>query len=79
MPGFTQEENLALFWISEQTSLRQLKAAIGSKTLWKYRLHFHDSVETFVESQNKGKLSLTKEESDLVSHMYTVESRRNHQ
>jgi len=52
LPGFANERGLALFWIQEKADLRSFKKAIGSKTIFKYRLRFFPSVEEFIESKH---------------------------
>jgi hypothetical protein len=42
-----------LYWIDEKTDLRNVKEAIGSKLIWKYRLNFYPSFEAFIETQNR--------------------------
>jgi hypothetical protein len=53
MPGYIQPvENMLvhdLYWIGENVNIRELKKAIGSKLIWKYRLRFFRSLEEFVE------------------------------
>jgi hypothetical protein len=52
MPGETNEKGLSLFWIDEKEDLRDFKKAIGSKTIFKYRIRFFTNVEEFVESKH---------------------------
>ena len=52
MPGYANEKGLILFWVDESESIRSLKKAIGSKTIFKYRLRFFTSIEAFVESNH---------------------------
>lgn len=44
-----------MYWVDEKIKLRDFKEAIGSKLIWKYRLHFFTSLEEFIESQNASK------------------------
>lgn len=75
MPGYTGgsvgETNLItdMYWIDEKTTLREVKEAIGSKLIWKYRLRFYDSLESFIESQNTRKTTseFTAEERALLA------------
>ena len=55
MPGFANEKGLALYWIHDLNELRSFKKAIGSKTIFKYRLRFFTTVEEFVESKYNSK------------------------
>ncbi|MEJ7645826.1 MAG: hypothetical protein WKF87_14625 [Chryseolinea sp.] len=52
LPGFANERGLALIWIREKADLRSFKKAIGSKTIFKFRLRFFPSVEEFIESKH---------------------------
>lgn len=52
MPGSSVERGLTLYWINESDSLRAFKKAIGSKTIFKYRIRFYTNVEDFIESKH---------------------------
>jgi len=78
MPGSLEHNGLALYWINEYADLRDFKKAIGSKTVFKYRLRFYSSVEEFVESQNNVRINyFTKEEQALIRKMSSLEKVRN--
>lgn len=53
MPGYIQpvdaEQIHDLYWIGDNVSIKEFKKAIGSKIIWKHRLHFFKSLEEFVE------------------------------
>lgn len=49
--GYSLESGVCLYWIDEKEKLRDFKRAIGSKTIFKYRLRFYTSVEEMIESQ----------------------------
>jgi hypothetical protein len=82
MPGYTGGSTVEggvysdMYWIDEKLKLRDLKEAIGSKMVWKYRLNFYTSLESFIESQNKKKSSsdFTAEErallAEIQAHVY---------
>ncbi len=53
LPGSSDEGDLALYWVNDTAKLRDFKKAIGAKTIFKYRLLFFASVESFHESQKK--------------------------
>jgi hypothetical protein len=53
MPGSAENNTLCLFWIDERSTLREFKKAIGSKTVFKYRLQFYSSIESYMLSQPK--------------------------
>jgi hypothetical protein len=74
MPGYTgtfsgNEEVHDLYWVDEKIKLRAFKEAVGSKLIWKYRLHFYPSLEAFIEAQNQRKDSseLTPEDLALIA------------
>ena len=77
MQGYSEANDLALFWISEKSNLRDFKKAIGSKLVFKHRLHFFTSVEEFVESQNIKLNTFTKEEQALIRKMKAWDKSKN--
>jgi len=78
MPGYVDNSTATvthdLYWLSDQTELREMKEAVGSKLVWKYRLKFYASLEDFLQSQdNTNKVAeLTQEDLDLMAHMRDV-------
>ena len=60
-----------LYWIDDETDLRTFKEAIGSKLIWKYRLQFFNTLESFIEAQNakKNDAKFTPEELNLIAEM----------
>ena len=78
MPGYVDNSTATvthdLYWLSDKTELREMKEAVGSKLVWKYRLKFYASLEDFLQSQDntaKGD-ELTQEDLDLMAHMRDV-------
>lgn len=70
MPGSSEDRHLSLFWIEEGADFREFKKSIGSKTIFKYRLRFYNSVEEFVESKNiKSRNRFTAQEESMISNM----------
>jgi hypothetical protein len=74
MPGYIDNSATKymhdLFWLDETTDVRVFKEAIGSKLIWKYRLHFFSSLEEFLQSRSTGnELALTQEDLDLIAAM----------
>ena len=66
MSGAPESESLYLFWIDEKLSLRDFKKAIGSKTVFKYRLCFFSSIEHYLESKKSNKeIVFTPREQEL--------------
>ena len=63
-----------LYWLNDQTELRELKEAVGSKLVWKYRLKFYTRLEDFLQSQDtttKG-TEFTQDDLALMAHMRKV-------
>ncbi|MEO5980423.1 MAG: hypothetical protein ABIS36_25705 [Chryseolinea sp.] len=54
MQGFANEKGVALYWIDDDDQIRSFKKAIGSKTIFKFRLKFYMTVEEFVETRFNG-------------------------
>ena len=78
MPGYVDNTTATvtndLYWLNKHTELREMKEAIGSKTVWKYRLKFYANLEGFLQSHdNSAKASeLTQDDLDLMAHMRAV-------
>ena len=75
MTGFSSEPHVALYWLDPRVALRDFKKAIGSKLVWKYRLHFYSSVEDFVESTNEDNAQLTDDEQQLIDKTQAMENK----
>lgn len=75
MPGYTgmyslTEETHDLYWVDEEISMRALKEVIGSKLIWKYRLHFYPSLEAYMASEDKKKpAGFSADEMSLIEEM----------
>lgn len=77
MQGYSEANDLALYWIDEKANLRDFKKAIGSKVVFKYRLQFFTSVEEFIESaRNVKSNSFTKEEQALIRKMKALDKQQ---
>jgi hypothetical protein len=54
MPGYIESSSgtgiYDLLWIKENTPLREVKEAIGSKLIWKYRIRLYANLEDFIQS-----------------------------
>jgi hypothetical protein len=59
LPGSSDESDLALYWVNDSAKQRAFKKAIGAKTVFKYRLRFYSSVESYHQELEKGKSSST--------------------
>lgn len=58
MPGYMEGTGRHdLYWLDETHTLRDFKKAITGKVIWKYRLRFYDTLESFVESNHTLKLN----------------------
>jgi hypothetical protein len=76
MPGTVEgEENIGLYWVDEKTSLRDFKKAIGSKTVFKYRLRFFSSLEKLNEFYSgRQDESFTPQEEAMIHTMSAEET-----
>ena len=78
MPGYVDNSTATvthdLYWLNDHTQLREMKEAVGSKLVWKFRLKFYASLEAFLQSQDdKAKANeLTQDDLDLMAHMRDV-------
>jgi hypothetical protein len=78
MPGYTggsagdTDLNTEMYWIDDKVEVREIKEAIGSKLIWKHRLRFYNSLESFIESQNtkKNTSEFTAEERALLEEIH---------
>lgn len=69
MAGYTSGESIdsyELFWIPEAMDIRDFKAAIGAKTVFRYRLRFHTSLESFIQKDNE---AFTEEDMNKIERM----------
>jgi hypothetical protein len=70
LPGTPENDSLCLFWMDEKTVLRDFKKAIGSKTVFKYRLRFYLTLEKYTESTaDKKEVAFSLREQALISEM----------
>ena len=69
--------NLVMFWLNEDSGLRELKRAIGSKMIFKYRLRFFTNLEEYIQSESvKNYSGFSVREVQLIAHMEEWESNR---
>jgi len=80
MPGTVEgEPNIGLYWVDEKTTMRAFKEAIGSKTIFRYRLRFFTSLEKLNEFYDeKPTESLTPQEEAMIRTMGLEEARYKH-
>ncbi len=78
LPGSSDEPELALYWVNDSAKLRDFKKAIGSKTIFKYRLHFYNSVEDYHQDINKERKpeAFTTHEKAMIRKMKAWEKSR---
>jgi hypothetical protein len=74
--GTSVESGVCLYWVNEKTNLREIKLAIGAKTIFKYRLRFYPTIEEIIESQHNVRedSSLPDDEFDLPNFKFRVAS-----
>lgn len=58
-----------MYWIGDGTTLRQVKEAIGSKLIWKYRLRFYDNLNDLQPAAQPEEAPFTEREKDMVRAM----------
>jgi hypothetical protein len=62
--------DLVMYWLREDASLRDFKLAIGSKIIFKYRLHFFSTVDEYLQLKNKNlNTGLSPQENQMVRKM----------
>lgn len=69
MPGSTgNEQDVDLFWMGENVTLKELKKAIGSKVVFKYRLKFYYNLEEILKENQKPEV-FTEDEHNRIRQM----------
>jgi len=78
LPGSSDDGELALYWVNDTAKLRDFKKAIGAKTVFKYRLRFYNSVESFHRESEEVKkvIPFTPHEKAMIRRMKAWEKRR---
>lgn len=62
--------NLVMFWLNEDSGLRELKRAIGSRMIFKYRLRFFTDLEEYIQSESvKNYTGFSVREVQLIAQM----------
>jgi hypothetical protein len=71
LAGTTDEEGMILFWVPDNFKVRKLKEAIGSKLLFKFRMRFFFSVDTFntERSRNERRPYFTEDQERMFRDM----------
>lgn len=60
---------LVMYWLGEDSTLRDFKLAIGSKIIFKYRLKFFSSVDEYLQTEKKEETKFSTDETRLVKKM----------
>jgi hypothetical protein len=60
-----------MYWLDDQIDLRTFKEEVSGKLVWKYRLRFYESLETFLQNQETQRKAneLTPEDLALIEEM----------
>lgn len=74
MPGYMEtspgQDPADLYWLDGTVTMKQLKARIGSKLIWKHRLRFYTSLEDFMASQQApADTGFTAREREMITEM----------
>ncbi len=76
LPGSTEgEKELVLLWVDEKLPLRDIKKAIGSKAVFKYRLQFFTSLSQR-QAHEKKRETFTPREQAMIREMTDWETRK---
>ena len=63
-----------MFWIEDISKLRSLKIAIGSKLIFKYRLHFFTDLDFHLKAEKSQLTEFSMVETEMVTKMVQWES-----
>lgn len=75
MPGYMEGSDANtvsdMYWIDERIKLRDVKEAIGGKLIWKYRLRFFTTLETYLQSEQRpdNSTTFTDDEMNMIEEM----------
>lgn len=76
LPGSDADENILLLWVDDALPIRNLKKAIGSKTVFKYRLQFFTCLTQHNAASKKE--TLTPREKAMIREMNDWEGKYLH-
>ena len=69
--------DLLMFWLKDNSKLRDFKMAIGSKIIFKYRLQFFTDLDEHLQLDvSPGKKELSRRENEMVREMLRWEDTR---
>lgn len=78
MPGSTgNDQDIILLWIDDSRSLRNLKKAIGSKIIFRYRLQFFNTLEEWQRLKDHV-ASFTDREEAMIREMNEWQNNQNY-
>lgn len=70
LPGSPEiTEHLIMFWLPDISKLRHLKMSIGSKLIFKYRLHFFTDLDIYFKLEDKSSTEFSAHENNMVIKM----------
>ena len=67
--------DLLMFWIEDTSRLRSLKIAIGSKLIFKYRLHFFTDLDLHLKAEKKQSTEFSTIDTEMVTRVVRSESK----
>ncbi|HMQ01006.1 MAG TPA: hypothetical protein PKC24_14595 [Cyclobacteriaceae bacterium] len=73
MPGSTEGGKIAALWIDESSSIQELKYAIGSTLIFKYRLRFFSSYAELAGTDANQQVILSNQDRALILKMIKKE------
>jgi hypothetical protein len=78
MPGFIESSSTGethdLYWMDGRTTLDSFKHAIGAKLIWKHRMRFFPSLESFLASQQtRREVGFSAREQEMIAQMQDSE------
>ena len=72
--SYEANNDLLMFWIEDASKLRSLKIAIGSKLIFKYRLHFFTDLDFHLKAEKRQSTEFSTVETEMVTKMIKWES-----
>ena len=76
LPGSHEaNKDLLMFWIEDISKLRSLKIAVGSKLIFKYRLHFFTDLDSNLKAEKRQSSEFSTMETEMMTQMVQWEER----
>src|SRR5688572_10913997 len=76
LPGSHEaNKDLLMFWIEDISKLRSLKMTIGSKLIFKYRLHFFTDLDSNLKAEKSPSSEFSTMETEMMTQMVQWEER----